>query len=289
MRVMLATDGSEGARSAAEALKVFPLPAASEGLVVSAAPNLAVAANLRSTVELQRWLDALAERAVADAQRIVGDRFERIDTRVVVGEPRAAVLAAARDWNAELIVLGARGLGRIGSFLLGSVSTAVTRHAHCPVLIAKAGPRPIRQVVVGIDSSEHALAATRFVASLPLGGATLNLVAVLEPLRYPTAAPEFLDGALGSNLAAATDELRRHLGAALEHAKRELAGCGAHVTTRLVEGSPADELVHACSDGADLLVVGARGVGGFERALLGSVSESALRSAPCSVLVVAHR
>jgi nucleotide-binding universal stress UspA family protein len=90
-------------------------------------------------------------------------------------------------------------------------------------------------------------------------------------------------------MAAATEELRRYLGDALEQAKKEFAGQAWKIETTLAEGPPAHELVHACCSGADLLVVGARGVGVFQRTLLGSVSESALRQAPCSVLVVHHR
>jgi nucleotide-binding universal stress UspA family protein len=153
----------------------------------------------------------------------------------------------------------------------------------------KGAAKPIHRIVIGIDGSENAEAAAQFVAALPLDPATaVELVAVVEPLRYPAMAPEFLEGALGSNYAAAMDELRRFMEAAVGRAKC-MFPAGFNIETTVAEGAPADELIKACARAkADLLVVGARGVGAFERLLLGSVSDAALRHAPSSVLVVRH-
>ncbi len=62
---------------------------------------------------------------------------------------------------------------------------------------------------------------------------------------------------------------------------------GASLTTRIVRGYPADEIIKAAKDeGVDLIVVGSLGRTGIERMLLGSVSEAVVRHAPCPVLVV---
>jgi hypothetical protein len=64
----------------------------------------------------------------------------------------------AEDAHADLIVLGSRGLGRLGRALLGSVSDSVVRHAHCPVLVVRQGPthasdaRPNAQFAQGTKS-----------------------------------------------------------------------------------------------------------------------------------------
>jgi nucleotide-binding universal stress UspA family protein len=60
---------------------------------------------------------------------------------------------------------------------------------------------------------------------------------------------------------------------------------GQSVTVRTVSGVPADELIKA-SKGADLLVVGARGVGGFRRLMMGSVSSQVSHHAHCPVVIV---
>ena len=54
-----------------------------------------------------------------------------------VGSPGPAVLAVAKKYNADLIVMGSRGLGLLKGIFLGSVSSYVTSHATCPVLIVK--------------------------------------------------------------------------------------------------------------------------------------------------------
>jgi nucleotide-binding universal stress UspA family protein len=57
------------------------------------------------------------------------------------------------------------------------------------------------------------------------------------------------------------------------------------VTVRAVTGVPAEELMHACA-GADMLVVGSRGAGGFKRLLLGSVSSHVTHHAHCPVVII---
>lgn len=105
------------------------------------------------------------------------------------------------------------------------------------------------RVLLATDGSKDALGALRFVAGFVRGrAATLHLLAVVEPPRYPASAPGFL-----------RDELTA-------------------VRKQLVAEQRAA--------GADLVVVGARGVGPVKRLLLGSVSEAVLRAARCAVLIV---
>ncbi|MCW3053599.1 MAG: hypothetical protein JWN14_2769, partial [Chthonomonadales bacterium] len=54
-----------------------------------------------------------------------------------IGHPIDRIVAVARDIQADLIVLGSRGLGGWKSYLLGSVSDGVLHHAHCPVLVVR--------------------------------------------------------------------------------------------------------------------------------------------------------
>ena len=56
--------------------------------------------------------------------------------------------------------------------------------------------------------------------------------------------------------------------------------------TARLDGDPATELIRACEEGADLLVVGSRAMGRSTRVLLGSVSRKVIRKAPCPVLIV---
>lgn len=54
-----------------------------------------------------------------------------------VGSPGPAVLAVAKKYDADLIVMGSRGLGPLKGLFMGSVSSYVTSHSTCPVLIVK--------------------------------------------------------------------------------------------------------------------------------------------------------
>ncbi|MFW6089432.1 MAG: universal stress protein [Gemmatimonadota bacterium] len=63
---------------------------------------------------------------------------ESCDVRVALGEPEVEILAAARRLDAELLIMGTRGAGALGRFLLGTVAQAVARKAACPVLLLPA-------------------------------------------------------------------------------------------------------------------------------------------------------
>ena len=108
----------------------------------------------------------------------------------------------ANDWPAALVVLGARGLRPLQRALLGSVSTAVVRHAHCPVLVVRGRRRGLRTIVLAVDGSPDSLGAAAFLGSLPLDpGLQLTLVsAVVPPPVVPApelaTGPLFLDAAL---------------------------------------------------------------------------------------------
>lgn len=283
VRALFATDGSEAATLACAWLQNFPLPAATDVLVatVAAVPD-SLAAEVGGAV-----LDG-AREAAETARAALARRWPGARSRVLEGDPRTALLEAADEWRADLVVLGARGLGAFAGLLLGSVSLGVTRNASCPVLVTKGVPRVVRDVVVAIDDSRDSLAAARWLATLELDpAARVRLVAVAEPPRFPSAAPGVLRPQLRTALEDIVRERTARLGRALDAAGRELAGGGVRVEHQVLVGCPGEALVGAIHAArADLALVGARGLGGFGRMLLGSVSEHVLHHAPCPVLVV---
>lgn len=137
-------------------------------------------------------------------------------------------------------------------------------------------------IVVGVDGSEHAAKALQWALeeaklrqadvlaiyawTMPAPPARLGFYA--EPLQDPAAFKEGAERMLEEIIAEAAPDTS---GVRLEH--------------RAVQGSPAEALVHA-SEGAELLVVGSRGHGGFESLLLGSVSHQCVQHATCPVVVV---
>jgi len=159
------------------------------------------------------------------------------------------------------------------------------------VLVVKGRARKLESVIVGMDGSEDSFQALRFLLSLPLARQTkLRLLSVVEPIHYPTSAPGALRGHLVRMLKEIESERRGQLENVLEKAAAELEGSITRVTRSTPTGNPADVIVAAATaHDADLVVVGARGLGGVTRLLLGSVSEKVLRYARCPVLIVKER
>jgi nucleotide-binding universal stress UspA family protein len=283
MRILVATDGSTDASNAIEWLMHFPLPAAAAVDVVTVAPRPIFHNDTMAGAELQAHTQGLLE----DARSRLAKRWPTVTADMLYGDPRETICNAAYGRGADLIVLGARGLGAISAFLVGSVSLGVARQAPCGVLVCKGTPRPIQTATVAMDGSPDAAAAFRFFAALPLPGElTARLLGVVQPLgRYPSSAPDLISPALISALKQYEDGLREELQTPLDEAALALSGRVRSVVKLTPAGFPADVIVRNSGD-ADLVVVGARGLGPLQRVLLGSVSENVLAHATCPVLVV---
>ncbi|MFF4145572.1 universal stress protein [Streptomyces sp. NPDC001698] len=137
---------------------------------------------------------------------------------------------------------------------------------------------PERRVVVGVDGSQSSYEALRWaVRYAGLVDGIVEAVAVWElPGLYSWSAPAV-------DMEVDEDETR-------EKMRRELtevlgADAAGSVRSHLVHGNPADVLLRA-AEGAEVLVVGSRGRGGFARALLGSVSQHVSQHAGCPVVIV---
>jgi nucleotide-binding universal stress UspA family protein len=291
MRILLATDGSKDAAAATAFLRELPLPAASKLRIMTAVAFPTFALDAPPIREFKSSVLEDMQRVVNEARAALAPRGFAIETDVAIGNPKDEIARTAREWGADLVVVGARGLGRIKRFLLGSVSLAVARHVSCPVLVVKGPARKLESVIVGMDGSEDSFQALRFLLALPLARQTkLRLLSVVEPIHYPTSAPGALRGHLVRMLKEIESERRGQLENVLEKAAAELEGSITRVTRSTPTGNPADLIVAAAAaHNADLVVVGARGLGGMSRLLLGSVSERVLQYARCPVLIVKER
>lgn len=283
--VLVATDGSAPARAAVDAAVGFPWPRGSEGHGV-VSRGMPVLSDATPAV----W-DALFQAARAEAQRAerrLRRRWPDAEATVTDLPPVPGILAQARKLRARAIVLGSRGLGAVGRFLLGSVSRAVVRQASSPVLVVRGRKRPPRRFLVGVDGSPHARAAVACVASLtrPVGG-RVTLLGVVEPVRPPSTGPFPTRLRALVTREAANVERERVAGVRreLETASARLVRAGWRVRTEVRLGRPLEELLDAARD-ADVLVVGARGVSAMERLILGSVAEGAVSRAAVPVLIV---
>lgn len=194
--------------------------------------------------------------------------------------PARALLDASHA--ADLLVVGARGLGGFEGLLLGSVSQHCLHHTSVPIAIvrpAAARSGGAARVVVGVDGSDHAQHALRWALDeahmrkahldvvtawqLPHTGG-LPSVAAIDPILYERTAQHIVADAI---------------------AAENTTDVATPIAQRVIAGHPADVLLDAAAD-SDLLVVGSRGHGAFKRALLGSVATNVSHHATCPVVVV---
>jgi nucleotide-binding universal stress UspA family protein len=206
--------------------------------------------------------------------------------REVVMAPAAAALLERTD-DAELIVIGSRGLGGFGDLLLGSVSRQVATHASCPVVVLRPQDETTElgseagRIVVGVDTSRTADAALEFAfRTAQRRGVGITAVHTWEPAYIDATV---IGAPAISMFEDIGDEEVRAVGGVLARWRGEFPDVD--VRQRVVAGRPAPELID-CSRGAELLVVGSRGRGGFVGLLLGSVSHAVLHHAQCPVAVV---
>ncbi|WP_020522357.1 universal stress protein [Catelliglobosispora koreensis] len=221
------------------------------------------------------WLSA-EQRAIIGKdidEAIAAAGCARPEVSIVEG-PVAGTLCDYSD-QASMIVLGARGRGGFSGLLLGSVGLSVAVHAHCPVIVVRGQEHadlPDRHVAVGVDDSPQAVAAVDFaLAEAASRGCAVVAVRAWQPPSNVREAGE---------LEAAK---HRTLHQILE--QRRTRYPDVEVSTRLVCGPAAAMLVEASMQ-AQLIVVGARGRGGFAGLLLGSVGEQLLHHAECPVAII---
>lgn len=143
-KILLASDGSSQSQLAALMAADFAAKTDSELHVVHAGfvpamyhPEMRGYSSHIEAVrqETQRILDEEVRLVEAN-----GGRVSRSYPRM--GRPDAEIVELAEDVRAGMIVVGSRGLGGVRRALMGSVSDSVVRHAHCPVLVVRAGSRP---------------------------------------------------------------------------------------------------------------------------------------------------
>jgi nucleotide-binding universal stress UspA family protein len=214
---------------------------------------------------------------------------EVAESHLRTGRPDAEIVDLAEEIGAGLIVMGSRGFGPVRRTLVGSVSDSVVRHAHCPVLVVRGeAPAFPSRILLATDGSEQADLAASTAADLARStGSELHVVHVgrTPVLFYESPGMTMLDADLQNRAVEAAEQESR---TRLEEQVRKLSEAGGEVAEAHVRiGLPDTEIVGlAGSLGAGLVVLGSRGLGPLKRALMGSVSDSVVRHAPCPVLVV---
>jgi nucleotide-binding universal stress UspA family protein len=306
MKILIAYDGSDSSDTALEDLGRAGLPKTVDALVMTLADVFLpppIDEDLDNTLPMNappsvRLAHKNAERAVAEANSLaeraveqVKQSFHKWNVRheVFADSPAWAVIRKADEWKADLVVVGAHGHSVLGGrLILGSVSQRILYDASCSVRVARARrgntDSPLR-IVIGVDGSAYSNSVVEAVyrREWPTG-TEVRLVVVVDTvmaINLDQSQPSVMkwieveedDG----------DQVRQ----IFEPSADKLRANGLNASVVIRRGNPKHELVEeAESWSADSIFVGAKGVRGVDRLLLGSVSSALAARAPCSVEVV---
>ena len=287
MRILIAYDGSAHADAAIDDLRRAGLPRDCEAIVVSVG-------NENPWNETMKEVAVLAEKGQG---RVQSDFPEwTVSSEPLWGDPAKMLLKTIDVWKPDLIVVGSHGRSAATKLLLGSVSDRLVHHASCSVRVvrfpSKAGG-PIR-ILIATDGSLHSERCVEAVArrSWP-EGTEVRVFAVMQTLvPAVTTVPQIEAETFATErayrvIAAADDQVRAQLRWAVDEAAQRLRAAGLVAEPVLIDGDARTEILkEAARWHADCVFVGARGLGALDRLVLGSVSGTIVKHAPCAVEVV---
>jgi nucleotide-binding universal stress UspA family protein len=263
MRFLFGTDGSPGARIALDFLCALPLSNADHVCVVTVPVYSFI-----GTGVVPEGPDLLRDRGL-DAAHAIGERARAalashgvpVSVDVRNGPVVEALELVSIQEAADVVVVGSRGLGVFTGTILGSVARALARHASMSVLVVRERRNAPQRVLLAIDGSQEAWAAVKLMSHLPLPADSQITV-----LQLPTAAAACHWPVM--------DEVRTLLSAHTIEVRTAEAG---HLADTILAGARAV--------GADLVVLGSRGVTAGSGLLQGSLADQVLSQAHCAVLV----
>jgi len=230
----------------------------------------------------QQGLELLRSRQMIATKAGIRTRFAQAP-----GTSGRTICEVARDWNADVIVVGHRGLSGLQELVQGSVSNYLVHHAPCSVLTVLGQANPAYQnLLVAIDGSNvsrHAFYEALALANVT--GATLQLINVLSVEDKDS--PSILSFKEPDFERQWQAFAQPHLNMLQAH---QAIATAVNVTAEIHQklgsnpGRVICELAHSLQ--TDLIVVGRRGLSGLSEVLMGSVSNYITHYAPCSVLTV---
>lgn len=284
--LLIPTDGSEPAEAAADrAAELAEQLDATVHVLSVADSSLATGAGYAGASPGIRT--RLGEQATRRADRLgsaVRERGLDVETAVREGIPAEQIVAYADEHGLDAIAMGTSGRGGVARAVVGSVADKVVRIAPVPVLtINRAavddGTR-VASILLPTDGSALAEAgAKRGVELAAQLDATVHCVTVLESGVADEIEPKAPEDGPTERTVRATDAVDRIAATARER--------GLETVTATATGEPAGELIgYAEANDIDMIAMGTAGRGGFRRAVVGSVTDRLVRTAPVPVFSV---
>ncbi len=240
-----------------------------------------------------------AAAVLAEAEERLSGSGVTVTSATASGDAAAVLVDLSR--SASLVVVGTRGRGGFAERLLGTVSSALPAHAHCPTVVVPYRAHddgteqreshqhwpvtrevlPVRRIVVGVDGSPSAeLALDRAIVEAEAWGAELTAVAAV-PVGTGAGLLAWLPAAVDHE--AVLRDVAEGLDVVVDRALTDHPDL--QVRRHVLDGV-GSALLTEFSTAVDMVVVGSRGRGGFAGLLLGSTSQAVLHHSACPVMVV---
>lgn len=273
MKIVLGADGSDQALAGARWIARLPPGGVDEVIIVAAAQRPVLVSSwgyvfTPSSVDTleQIWQDAEehASQSAEAAAALLKQLPCPVQTQVEEGHPSEVLSRVARDMQADLLVIGPHGKGGLARMLLGSTSEGLLHTMPVSILVAREPIAAPTRVLLASDGSPNSIVAAHYLARFPLPASVH--IDVVNVSHDPDWAAQAVEATIDP-----------------------LAAQGLECSSTIVTGDAKQEILAAADRlGSELIVTGARGLGGFAGLFLGSVSRAISGTAECSVLVVAN-
>ena len=289
MNVLVTTDGSKYGRWGLNWVAKLPFVEPPNVTALHVLDSAMLRWPFRTRLEIQR-VEARAAKTLKRAKQQLVSLKLKGTARKEQGAVASVILKRAPNQDG-LLVVGNKGLDALDRFLLGSVSTKLIEHATCPVLVVKDDAVPLRWIILATDGSAESAKALAFVLnkfqpdrSTGEGGQGPIHVSVTYVRMPSPLAPITVKSTIPWIKYPGLKEVGRKL---VEQTVEKLIKAGFTAEALRSIGKPAEEIMRVASKHqADLIVMGAKGLGAVDRFLLGSVSARVVQHANCAVLVV---
>lgn len=291
MKILCAIDGSRHSQWALEWLPHLCAPADSSLLLVHAVdmtqfkslPKLdrtgrstlvkVLECSLEGAARLLEWAEVKAAATWGDVR-----------AKLLRGRPAEAIARVAKHERADLLVIGSRGVTEFQPMLLGSVSRKLLMQAPCPVFVVKKPAKRLARVVLGADGSIESWETVAWLKRLPPEvRPDVTVASVVPPLPLESVHLPARALAVGDEVECA---LRREAQKLTTRVAGTLRKAGFSAKGIVLSGPPGAELVKlAGCERAELIVVGSKSGRSAHDYFMGSVADTVVKHAPCSVLV----
>ncbi len=291
MKILIAYDGSTCADDALNDLPRAGLPREADALIVQVqerwlsppsgyktveevvvSTNAVAAKPARDMVEPQTEANGEHLETLERASQRTGAYFPewKTETLSLKGSPAREIIRQAKEWNADLVVVGSHGCTESKRFMLGSVSHKIANEAACSVRVVRGQAwkqgSPSR-LLIGLDGTKGASAAVEEVAGrMWIMGSEVRLVVARD----------------------ASENNSKWLGEYVENIRKILEHAELAVTELIEDEDPKQIIVASAEEwGADCIFLGANDAkNSYENHLLGSVSTAVVARAHCTVEIV---